>query len=94
MFLLEKMSDLKKNNILAPLIVKINSAKKVKRLPLYILLAWCTLVYPQGTDVPPPPPPTTPQPEGSIDGGLVFLLLAGLSLGVYFLWRYRHASRA
>lgn len=59
----------------------------MKRLPLYLLLLSYGISFTQGSDTPPPPPPngSTPWPEGSIDSQIIFLLLAGVVLGVYYL---------
>jgi hypothetical protein len=60
----------------------------VKRLPLYLLLLSYGISFTQGSDTPPPPPPngSTPWPEeGSIDSQIIFLLLAGVVLGAYYL---------
>lgn len=58
----------------------------MKRLPLYLLLLSYGISFTQGSDTPPPPPPNnTPMPEGSIDSQILFLLLAGVVLGAYYL---------
>jgi hypothetical protein len=44
------------------------------------------MAFTQGSDTPPPPPPNGPaQPELSIDSQIIFLLLAGVVLGAYYL---------
>lgn len=59
----------------------------MKRLPLYLLLLSYGISFTQGSDTPPPPPPNGPviHPELSIDSQILFLLLAGVVLGVYYL---------
>lgn len=59
----------------------------MKRLPLYLLLLSYGISFTQGSDTPPPPPPNgpPPHPEGSIDSQILFLLLAGVVLGAYYL---------
>lgn len=58
----------------------------MKRLPLYLLLLSYGISFTQGSDTPPPPPngPVI-HPELSIDSQILFLLLAGVVLGVYYL---------
>lgn len=43
------------------------------------------MAFTQGSDTPPPPPDGATFPELSIDSQIIFLLLAGLVLGVYYL---------
>lgn len=81
---------LEKNNILAPLISN-NFSRKVKYFSLIICLAVHNITTAQSADVPPPPPPTT-FPELPVDGGLVFLFVAGLVLGVYFILRTKRKT--
>ena len=84
---------LEKNNILAsPNCSKLQL--KVKYFTLLICLAVHNSITAQSADTPPPPPPpnSPPYPEGSIDGGLVFLLIAGVLLGVYFLVQARRKA--
>lgn len=60
----------------------------MKRLPLYLLLLSYGISFTQGSDTPPPPSPPDGAPfpeEGSIDSQIIFLLLAGVVLGVYYL---------
>lgn len=82
---------LEKNNILAPP----NCSKlqlKVKYFTLIICLAVHNIITAQSADVPPPPPPNNPFPEGSVDGGLIFLLVAGVVLGIVFLLKTRRKT--
>ena len=57
----------------------------MKRLPLYLLLLSYGMAFTQGSDTPPPPPNGPALPELSIDSQIIFLLLAGLVLGGYYL---------
>ena len=63
---------------------------KIKSLLFIVMLAMCTLMYPQGDEGPGEPPGCDDPagcedqaPENPIDGGLSLLIVAGTAYGIY-----------
>ena len=68
-----------------------NKALKVKCLYGVIIVVFtsiCSYAAPPGGG--PPPPPPTPPPGFPIDGGIVFLLVVGISFGFYKLRKHKY----